>query len=100
MLPEPGHRTRPQSAAILHHGHVRLSITDNGRGFVVDPNFQAYGGHWGLLGMRERVTQVHGKLRVRSSPGQGTKSSWWFRTRPGERCARPTLRPRSSPLPP
>ena len=52
---------------------VRLSITDNGRGFVVDPNFQAYGGHWGLLGMRERVTQVHGKLRVRSSPGEGTE---------------------------
>jgi PAS domain S-box-containing protein len=52
---------------------VRLSVTDDGRGFVVDPDFQAYGGHWGLLGMRERATQVHGRLRVRSSPGQGTE---------------------------
>jgi PAS domain S-box-containing protein len=52
---------------------VRLSVTDDGRGFAVDPDFQAYGGHWGLLGMRERATQVHGKLRVRSTPGQGTE---------------------------
>jgi signal transduction histidine kinase len=52
---------------------VRLSVTDDGRGFAVDPNFQAYGGHWGLLGMRERATQVRGKLRVRSTPGQGTE---------------------------
>jgi PAS domain S-box-containing protein len=52
---------------------VRLSVRDDGRGFAVDPDFQAYGGHWGLLGMRERATQVHGKLRVRSTPGQGTE---------------------------
>jgi PAS domain S-box-containing protein len=52
---------------------VRLSVRDDGRGFAVDPNFQAYGGHWGLLGMRERATQVRGKLRVRSTPGQGTE---------------------------
>jgi signal transduction histidine kinase len=52
---------------------VRLSVTDDGRGFVVDPDFQAYGGHWGLLGMRERATQIHGRLRVRSTPGQGTE---------------------------
>ncbi len=52
---------------------VRLSITDDGRGFTVDPTFQAFGGHWGLLGMHERATQVLGKVRVRSSPGQGTQ---------------------------
>jgi signal transduction histidine kinase len=52
---------------------VRLSITDDGRGFVAEENLQAYGGHWGLLGMRERATQVHGKLRVRSNLGEGTE---------------------------
>jgi PAS domain S-box-containing protein len=52
---------------------MRLSVTDDGRGFVVDPDFRTYGGHWGLLGMRERATQIEGKLRVRSTPGQGTK---------------------------
>jgi PAS domain S-box-containing protein len=52
---------------------VRLSVIDDGRGFVVASDFQVYGGHWGLLGMRERASQVHGKLFLRSSPGQGTE---------------------------
>jgi PAS domain S-box-containing protein len=52
---------------------VRLSVIDDGRGFTVESNFQAYGGHWGLLGMRERASQVHGKLSLRSTPGHGTE---------------------------
>lgn len=52
---------------------VRLSVIDDGRGFAVDPGFRAYGGHWGLLGMRERASHVRGKLSVRSAPGYGTK---------------------------
>ncbi len=52
---------------------VRVSIKDDGKGFVVDPDFRAYGGHWGLLGMRERANQVGARLLVRSSPGQGTE---------------------------
>ncbi len=51
---------------------LRLSVRDDGRGFTVEPNLQAYGGHWGLLGMRERATQLHGVLKVRSTPGRGT----------------------------
>jgi PAS domain S-box-containing protein len=52
---------------------LRLAVSDDGRGFVVDPDLRAYGGHWGLLGMRERASQVRGRLRIRSSPGQGTE---------------------------
>jgi PAS domain S-box-containing protein len=52
---------------------VRLSVIDDGRGFAVEPDFQAYGGHWGLLGMRERASQIHGKLSIRSTPGHGTE---------------------------
>jgi two-component system sensor histidine kinase UhpB len=52
---------------------VRLAIADNGRGFTVDPEFQTYGGHWGLLGMRERTSQVRGTLSVDSAPGNGTE---------------------------
>ncbi|HEX2248769.1 MAG TPA: PAS domain-containing protein [Gemmatimonadales bacterium] len=52
---------------------VRLSIADDGRGFTVDPEFQTYGGHWGLLGMRERTSQVRGTLSVHSAPGAGTE---------------------------
>jgi signal transduction histidine kinase len=52
---------------------MRLSVNDDGRGFAVDPDFHAYGGHWGLLGMWERASQIRGKLSVRSAPGHGTE---------------------------
>ena len=52
---------------------MRLSVTDDGRGFAVDPGFRGYGGHWGLLGMHERASQIRAKLSVRSTPGLGTK---------------------------
>jgi PAS domain S-box-containing protein len=52
---------------------IRLSVIDDGCGFAVEPDFQAYGGHWGLLGMRERASQIHGKLALRSTPGHGTE---------------------------
>lgn len=52
---------------------VRLSISDDGKGFTVDPDFGTYGGHWGLLGMRERASQIRARLSVRSAPGQGTE---------------------------
>jgi PAS domain S-box-containing protein len=52
---------------------VRLSIVDDGRGFVVDPDLQSYGGHWGLLGMRERASQLRGTLSIHSTPGSGAE---------------------------
>ena len=54
---------------------MRLSVRDDGRGFTVDPGFHGYGGHWGLLGMHERASQVRAKLVVRSAVGQGTEVS-------------------------
>ena len=57
-------------------GH-RLSFTvvDDGRGF--DPG-KAKGtdeGHFGLLGMRERVKAFNGTMAITSSPGNGTEIS-------------------------
>ncbi|MFL5401722.1 MAG: PAS domain-containing protein [Gemmatimonadales bacterium] len=52
---------------------VRLTVIDDGHGFTVQLDNRAYGGHWGLLGMRERATQVRGKLSIRSMPGHGTE---------------------------
>ena len=51
----------------------KLIVTDDGRGFHVDPDLQNYAGHWGLLGMRERASQLGGALAIRSAPGQGTE---------------------------
>jgi signal transduction histidine kinase len=47
-------------------------VRDDGRGFQVDPEFRGYGGHWGLLGMRERAVELQGSLRVESAPECGT----------------------------
>jgi len=52
-----------------------LRISDDGRGFAVDPTFLGYAGHWGLLGMSERAAEAGGGLTVRSAPGVGTRVS-------------------------
>jgi signal transduction histidine kinase len=54
-------------------GKVRLQVRDNGVGF--DPSQAGRlvtEGHFGLAGMRERVTFVGGRFDVRSTPGHGT----------------------------
>lgn len=48
---------------------VRLSVRDNGRGFVVPTNTKA---GLGLSGMAERMRSSGGSFSVRSSPGEGT----------------------------
>ena len=47
---------------------VSLQVSDDGCGFVDDGGIGGYG----LRGMRERVTQVHGRFEVTSTPGAGT----------------------------
>jgi signal transduction histidine kinase len=52
---------------------VGLTIQDNGRSFQVERVLRAKrNNRLGLLGMRERVEMVGGRLRVESAPGQGT----------------------------
>jgi signal transduction histidine kinase len=51
---------------------LTLSVVDDGAGFVIASDPQAYAGHWGLVGMRERALSVRGELVVRSAPGAGT----------------------------
>jgi len=52
---------------------LHLQIADNGRGF--DPNdvFSSLGGHFGLIGMRERAERMGGELQLESEPGTGTR---------------------------
>jgi signal transduction histidine kinase len=52
---------------------VRLTVADNGSGFVVEPDRAGAGGHWGLLGMRERMERLGGALTVASTPGKGVR---------------------------
>lgn len=51
---------------------LRLTIRDDGRGFDTSQAFISTGGHFGLLGMRERAERIHGEFRLESAPGAGT----------------------------
>jgi two-component system, NarL family, sensor histidine kinase YdfH len=53
------------------NNHVELEIRDNGQGF--HPEIETGGGHYGLLGMRERARLVGGSMEIESGTGQGTR---------------------------
>jgi two-component system sensor histidine kinase UhpB len=55
----------------LQNDAVQLTIGDNGIGMIVCNVDQTQ--HFGLLGMRERVQSLHGRFRVDSAPGNGTR---------------------------
>ena len=50
---------------------IRLEIHDNGCGFEPAADHLAASGHFGILGMRERMEQIGGSLEIASSPGNG-----------------------------
>ena len=52
---------------------VRLEVKDDGRGFDPDAYKGDGGGHFGLVGMRERAEQMGGTASVNSAPGAGTE---------------------------
>jgi signal transduction histidine kinase len=56
------------------NGEIRLIIEDNGHGFQTDQGAAVALGksHLGLLGVRERLALVNGRLEVESTPGSGT----------------------------
>jgi signal transduction histidine kinase len=67
---------RVVSVTVRGESGLRLAIVDDGRGFDVDqvlrrpPKIDA---GFGLVGMRERVESLGGRLRIASAPGQGTR---------------------------
>ena len=59
------HAGRAEVKASREDGMLRIEVRDNGAG-VADPD-----GH-GLVGMRDRVTTLGGRLEIESSAGGGT----------------------------
>jgi two-component system, NarL family, sensor histidine kinase UhpB len=51
-------------------GHVRLRVSDNGRGF--DLTTPRRPNSFGLVGLRERAHLVSGRIDVDTAPGRGT----------------------------
>ena len=54
---------------IIDDGDLTLEVRDDGAGFDVDHA----GGGFGLVGMRDRLAAVGGRLHIISSPGRGTR---------------------------
>jgi len=54
-----------------------ITVRDDGAGFEMPPQTSelAYEGHYGLIGMYERVELVKGNLKIHSTPLQGTTIS-------------------------
>jgi signal transduction histidine kinase len=51
---------------------VRLTVKDGGCGFDPKAVASERDGHFGLMGIRERVKKLGGRLRLDSAPGRGT----------------------------
>ncbi len=52
---------------------LRLSVTDDGCGFDEHTEAMAYGGHFGLLDMKERAHGLGSRFEISSTPGRGTR---------------------------
>jgi signal transduction histidine kinase len=54
---------------------VTLDVSDDGLGFEVpeSPAEFAPSGHFGLLGIHERIEMIGAKLDIQSTPGSGTR---------------------------
>ncbi|MEK3883908.1 sensor histidine kinase [Paenibacillus sp. PL2-23] len=66
---------------------IKISIQDNGKGFQVGAVSRPTDGnsHFGLIGMRERVELIQGRMVIDSNPGQGTKIMIEIPTTPEQR---------------
>jgi two-component sensor histidine kinase len=52
---------------------LKLRVKDDGKGFEPLNTFSVSGGHFGIVGMRERAERLGGKFNLASQPGSGTQ---------------------------
>jgi signal transduction histidine kinase/ligand-binding sensor domain-containing protein len=55
--------------------HLRITVTDDGRGMETSMIRTGREGHFGLMGMQERAQRIRGQVHIRSRPGAGTDVS-------------------------
>ncbi len=58
---------------------LTICVVDHGCGFATAGDNVAAEGHYGIVGMRERVQRLGGKMELISAQGQGTKVQLRFR---------------------
>lgn len=57
----------------MNDQQIIAHVEDDGVGFFVEAAMESGGNHFGLLGMKERIQLLDGKLEIKSSPGKGTR---------------------------
>ena len=70
-----GHARRIFIAGEHRDGRIRFSVRDDGIGFEPANCPGSSEGHYGLLGIRERLRDLRGEMRIESRPGKGTKTT-------------------------
>ncbi len=70
-----GKATKIAIAGESHDGGITFSVRDNGCGFDTASAPGPREGHFGLQGIRERVSTANGTIETVSSPGNGTKTT-------------------------
>jgi signal transduction histidine kinase len=70
-----GGATKVWIAGAIDGGRAKFSVRDNGSGFdpAAAPSFAQ--GHYGLLGIRERIESLEGEFTIESAPGEGAKAT-------------------------
>lgn len=68
------HAGVPRATVVLRQckGMLQLEVSDHGAGFDPVQAERAANAGFGLLGVRERIHLLGGKVEIRSAPGQGT----------------------------
>ena len=54
------------------HSEVELIVEDDGQGFTPGQQIGPTKGHFGIVGMEERIARIGGTFRLGSTPGRGT----------------------------
>jgi signal transduction histidine kinase len=67
------HASRIQVKMDFGDAQFTMTVSDNGCGFDPAKSRSAGLGGFGLVGMRERISALQGKLTVHSQPGQGSE---------------------------
>ena len=70
-----GRATQIRVAGSVDGDRMLFSVRDNGCGFDPETAPGVDRGHFGLLGIRERIDAFEGDFRIDSAPGRGTKAT-------------------------
>ncbi len=68
-----GHPATLELAVEFSDSHIKLAVKDDGCGFDQEAGDRDLSDHFGLAGMRERIQQCGGSLRITTHPGTGTE---------------------------